>query len=166
MLLQNQAWVRWVMVLGGNQPLAVQADQGIPSLVLVACSLLACQGCIQGWLSCQDQWRDIHRQGLLPSYLVAVPVDSLQAGLENPLPVEDNLLPVEESHHQPVMDNLLAVEDSHLVEEGSHLVEEGSHLVEEDKLQLGGDKPQAVVGILPEGGIQGSSCFSPFAVSS
>lgn len=30
---------------------------------------LPCQHCIQGWISCQDQWRDIHRQGLLPSCL-------------------------------------------------------------------------------------------------
>lgn len=31
--------------------------------------ILPCQHYIQGWIGCQDQWWDIHRQGRLPSCL-------------------------------------------------------------------------------------------------
>lgn len=155
-LRHNQPWVGWVMVHGGIQALAGQADLGSPSLgpAVGAWSLLACQDCIQGLISCQDQWRDIHQQDHLPSCLVVVLVGSLQL-------VVDSLLPVEGS--------LLSVGHSHQVEEGSHLAAVGSLQLGEDKLQAEVGKPQvvedklqAVAGIhLSEGGIQGSSWFRP-----
>lgn len=167
MLLHNQAWVGWVKVHGGTRALAGRADQGSPSLGLggLACSLLAWH-CIQGWIDCQDRWRDIHQQGRLPSCLVVVPVGSLQPVVDSPLPVEDSLLPVEDSHqvegdsHQIEEDSLLPVEGSLQLGEGKLQAEVGRHQVVEGK-------PQAVVGIrLPEGGIQGSSWFSLLGVSS
>jgi len=112
-----------------------------------------CQHCIQGWISCQDLWKDNHQQGHLPSYLVVVPGGSLQ-------PVEDSLPFVAESH-QPVEDSCQAEEGSRLAAVGSLLLVEGKLQVEVGMHQVVEGKPQAVVGIrLPEGGIQGSSWFS------
>lgn len=151
-LRHNQAWTGWGTVHGGIRALAGQADQGNPSLGLGvgAWSLLACQRCIQDWISCRDQWRDIHQSGRLPSYLVVVPVGSLRAEVDSLLPVEDSRLPVVGSHQ--------VEEGSRLPAVGSLQPEEGMLQAEVGKRQVGEGKHQTVGGIhLPEGGIQGSS---------